>query len=88
MLNLNLALLKAGVLCGTEKFEELILRKYKEQYDGIPVDKFLCNPSKAIFFSVGICRELNRTAEQLPAPVILETLLNLRKRGEIRAIRR
>jgi hypothetical protein len=69
-------LMKCGVFIGEENFKVLVVDKYVTQYRGVPVDEFLCNPSRAISFALGVCKEVGRTADQLPIPFILETLLD------------
>lgn len=81
MTNLGTRLAKCGVIIGEEDFKQLLIDRYNRQYSGMSVEKFLCNPSKAISYVVSICRELGRTPDQLPATVVLETLLDLRNQG-------
>lgn len=85
MTNLGMRLVKCGVICGEGRFKELLVDRYNIQNPGVPVDKFLCNPSKAIAFALSICKELGRTADQLPMTLILETLMNLRKQGAVKS---
>lgn len=68
-----------------DELKREIERQYKRLYPLMPVDRFLCNPVLAIGFAAIVrdARKLDRM--DYPDTAILETLINLRKRGAIKA---
>ena len=83
MKGLNARLLKYGVTIGEDSFKSLVAVAYRNNHEGTPVDKFLCDPEEALHFAVRIKETLD--ASRLPPRVVLETLLNLRKQGLVKA---
>jgi hypothetical protein len=83
MKGLNVRLLKYGVTIGEDSFKSLVAVTYRNNHQGQPVDRFLCDPDAAIEFASLVADTLD--APNLPDRVILETLLNLRKQGLVKA---
>ncbi len=68
----------------SSRLKEEVERQYRRLYRDIPVDRFLCVPYRAIGFAAVVRDRLGSDEDGLPDHAILETLINLRKRGQIK----
>jgi hypothetical protein len=64
--------------------EEVVKLQYEQRFKMTPVDRLLCRPHDAICFAAIVRDRMYLTIAELPDNVILETLINLRKRGNIK----
>lgn len=64
--------------------KEEVERQYRRMHKELPIDRFLCRPQEAIGFAAVVRDRLGSGILDLPDHVILETLINLRKRGQIK----
>jgi len=80
--------LDLGSTISRERMRQEVEAHYKRLYHDIPVDRFLCCPRMAIGFAAIVRDRLgiqgNEGETEWPDHLILETLINLRKRGAIK----
>lgn len=76
--------LELGGAVASGGLKEEVERQYRRLYGEIPVDRFLCCPYKAMGFAAIVRDRLGASDLDLPDNAILETLINLRKRGAIK----
>jgi len=70
---------------GSDQLKREVERQYGRLHKKIPIDRFLCRPHEAIGFAAIVRDRLGSDENALPDHAILETLINLRKRGAIKA---
>jgi hypothetical protein len=68
----------------TSHMKEEVERQYRRLFCEVPVDRLLCRPHLAIGFAAVVRDRLGIFHEDVPDSAILETLINLRKRGVIK----